>query len=379
VLDKQATPEPSARNTLGVEGAAYTRLLERLDEVGAESMCASPSRVFRRLSYTQPRVRLAVEHEGHSHRDIVVATRNLSQGGVSILHSNFMHTGTGVRIELVRTDGLRHDARGRVARCAHRGGVLHEIGIAFDKEIHLRHYLSPNAETLVYTRERIDPAQLDLRLAVCSGSPEVSAILRQYFLSTNLVTRFVTNIGGLREALRDRDLVVCHDSASAPGVEAVRAARDTGYRGPIVLIGSANSEADACVMHACGADMILPEPIHEPTLMCAIGEYVYNDWTPEALETVRMCVDPRGAALLCDEIRRMGERLELAGRNNDGRNAESVCARIARIAPAVRMDAVARAAQDERAQIEAHGMSAPVRERLAELASVCRAFERRAA
>jgi len=380
IRDQQGTPVPSARNSLGLDGAQYERLLARLDELGAESPCPSPERVFRRLPYAHLRVRLVVEQDGHSGREFVVATRNISQGGVSILHSNFMYPGSRVRLELIRVDKTTRACTGTVSRCEHRGGVLHEIGIAFDKEIRIREYIRPDAATLMHARERVDPDDLSIRVLVLAPDEAFRAAARQIMLPTNIEYSVAERFDASAHTPENADVIVCHGGFHAQdAVRTITDIRVSGFRGPVVLVATARSETEACMMRACGADMVLPDPIDERTLMCALGEYVYTEWTPEALETVRSCIDPRSVSLLSAEVARLGVRLDQCARTDDAEGVQSVCERLRLVTPMIGLGILGRAAQSVQDRSGAEGLTEVIRAEIGELASGCVATGKRAA
>lgn len=77
----------------------------------------------------------------------VVSTRNISVGGMSVLHSQMMYPGTGCTVELATHDGKWLRIKARVAHCRLVRGMLHEIGLKFDKALDVQH-LTGVADTL---------------------------------------------------------------------------------------------------------------------------------------------------------------------------------------------------------------------------------------
>lgn len=79
---------------------------------------------------TQLHVRI-VDLSGNS-RDIDVTTHDLSVGGFSFLHSQFLHNGT---IILTRIKSLPHQPTLMciVRNCTHVKGATHRVGVRFEK------------------------------------------------------------------------------------------------------------------------------------------------------------------------------------------------------------------------------------------------------
>lgn len=324
---------PNQRNTLGLDGPQYARLLARLDEVGAASGCDNTARIYRRLNYVFPRVLLSVESNGHSRKDMVVATRNISQGGVSILHSSFMYPSTPVSIYLPDHTGHPRLHMGKVTRCEHRGGVLHEIGIVFNNEIRLREYLPPDSHTLVHSHENVNAESLESNILFVSDDADFGSLVRQFLMVTKIKFAFEKDAQSATENADQYAMIaVHHDQATRQAPTTVALLRDAGFRGPIILLGVPESEAETHIMHACGADMVVPWPCEGKTFICGLAEYILNQWTHESLATIRACVGPDIKAALRDELAYLGIRLDQAARTKDHKLTRSTLLLIKQIA-----------------------------------------------
>ncbi len=321
------------RNTLGVDGLLYQRLLAKLDENSSKGK-ASTKRVFRRLSYEQSKIRIHIMTEGHNSTSLVVATRNLSQGGVSILHSNFMYNGTNLTVDLVDKDGGIVSRYGTVTRCVHRGGRVHEIGVLFDDDIRLRDFLVEKPDNLLYARERIDPEQMKIKMLAYTEDDDFSALLRQYLLPSSLCYSFAKTLDEATEKSADQEMLLVHlDPNSMKSIEYVRSMRLSGFRNPIILVGNPTQAVDEHVINACGADMVLPWPIDGQTMLCSIAEFVFNEWTPESLENIRMCISPETRQSLRMEIARLGVTLDQQIRTKNQKLVHNSCMKIRVLAP----------------------------------------------
>ncbi|MBO6513448.1 MAG: PilZ domain-containing protein [Phycisphaerales bacterium] len=321
------------RNTLGVDGILYERLLAKLDETSGKNG-ASAKRVFRRLSYEKSRLTIHIMSEGHNSVSLVVATRNLSQGGISVLHSNFMYNGTALTVDLINKDGVIVPRHGTVTRCIHRGGRIHEIGIRFDDEISLRDFLVEKPDNLLYARERIDPEEMKLKLLVYTEDSDFSAVLRQYLMPSNLCYTFAKDLEEAQKKSEDQEMILVHiDPKSMNSTEFVRSMRMSGFRSPILLVGNPGELVDEHIINACGADMVLPWPVDGQSMLCSIGEYIFNEWTPESLENIRMCISPDTKQSLQMELARMGVIMDQQIRTKNQKQVHTSCMKIRVIAP----------------------------------------------
>lgn len=369
----------NARNTLSVDGLLYQRLLEKLDE--SSSKCKpSAKRIYRRLGYAHDKLCLHIESEGHNARTLVVASRNLSQGGVSVLHSNFMYNGTLVTIDLIDTKGNVVPRHGTVTRCEHRGGRVHEIGIKFDEEVKLRNFLIQDEDLLLHARERIDPEQMNIKLLVYSTETEFSSLLRQYLLPSNLCYTFAKTTEEAIEKSKDQDMLLFRVGEDPTNLaELVRSIREDGYANPIILVGQPNNPLDLHVINACGGDMVLPWPIDDQTLLCSIGEFVFNEWTPESLENIRSCISPETRQVLTMEIAKLGITLDQQIRMDNQQEVHQSCQRIKLLAPLLGLNSMKAAINNMAKQTAAEGSIKHLADELREITSICKALNNIAA
>jgi DNA-binding response OmpR family regulator len=372
-MDKQRAPS-NARNTLSVDGILYQRLLEKLDESSSKGK-PSAKRVFRRLGYAHSKINLHIESEGHNARTLVVATRNLSQGGVSILHSSFMYNGTLVTADLLDTQGNIVPRHGTVTRCEHRGGRVHEIGIKFDEEVKLRNFLIQDEDLLLHSRERIDPEQMNIKLLVYSTETEFSSLLRQYLLPSNLCYTFAKTKEEAIEKSKDQDMLLFRvDNEPTNLAEMVRSIREDGFMNPIILVGQPKNPLDLHVINACGGDMVLPWPIDDQTLLCSIGEFVFNAWTPDSLENIRSCISPETRQVLTMEIAKLGVTLDQQVRVDNQHDVHQSCQRIKLLAPLLGLNSMKSAIHNMTEQTAAEGSIKHLANDLSEISSICKAL-----
>lgn len=327
------------RNTLGLGTQAYSQLLSKLEADGNQppkGAKKAPSRHFTRIEYFDPCFELTLDPGKHSQcRRIAVATRNISRGGMSVLHSNFIYPGSAVQSTLNKVSGEPVEIKGTVCRCNHRGGVVHEIGIKFEHEIFIQEYIEPNILAGISSLESVDTPQLVGKVLFVGNDPSITPFVRQYLLTTNLDFGFAgTAAEALDRGIQDVDLLfVTLDVGDRSGPEFIRSLRESGFMKPVILAGNAlEDESTKQQIRLSGADMFLPVPLSEQTLLCALGEFLINQWTEPTLESVRRRVDQGSAAKLLDELTKITTVLDEHIESQNGVDLYITCTKIKRIA-----------------------------------------------
>lgn len=347
---KPMSIEPLTKNTLSIDGQAYAALLYKLDDNNG-CLPTESSRVYRRLDYAYPRLLLRIESSRDTAREIIVASRNLSQGGISILHATYMYPGTAVTVDLIRNDQTVRRTRGTVARCEHRGGIIHEIGVKFDQEINLREYLHSTPELLLHAHERIEPEQLDKSILFISKHNEFSPEVRQALLPTNLKYTFKNELDDILPLLEKLDIIVIHHANDLDAPDMIAELRAQGFDNPIIILAKPQSETQAHLLSACGADTLLPWPCEHNVLACAIAEFILNDWTYESLTLLRSCVTPETRKVLVSELATRGVKLDQHARKHDHKALLADCRAIVQLARPLNIEPIRKAAADIAARL----------------------------
>ncbi len=70
-----------------------------------------------------------------------VRPRNLSRGGIAFLHEAYVYPETPCTVVLISQTFQPVEVSGKVVGCRHVSGKLHEIAVAFDREIEPDEYL----------------------------------------------------------------------------------------------------------------------------------------------------------------------------------------------------------------------------------------------
>ena len=114
-----------------------TKLMAELDRAAAASGNEQGCRQHERFPCRADAVIVKIEPTGLSPKQFVVPIRNISEGGVAFLHNTMLHHGTHCAIYVLLEKGRSFKTSGRVARCRHLQGMMHEVGLKFDVEVPL--------------------------------------------------------------------------------------------------------------------------------------------------------------------------------------------------------------------------------------------------
>jgi len=327
------------RNSLGMNRQIYQQLLKQLDSVNPSTSDVPVKRVHTRLEYLDPYLELELQTDGRSQRDITVATRNISRGGMSVLHASFIYPETRINARLHRGDGSSHRVSGKVIRCEHRGGVVHEIGIQFDSEIIVQEFIRPDINDSIKSLEIADPQELSGKVLFVGNDPTITPLLRQYLQNTNISFGFVnTADDAIAKGIHEYRLILsCLDAGNMSGPEFAKYLRDNAYNRPIILAGCPDGDLDKQQIRLSTADMFLPVPIAEKDLMCALGEFLISEWSEKTLEAVRSGVDRNTIDSLRIELTKLGVSLEQQIATDDPVKVYATCTKIRSIAPLLGM------------------------------------------
>lgn len=159
------------------------RLLDKLDLSDAQRGKA-PRRGAARLEYRVRDIPMSVNHPGGGFGRYIVLGRNLSSGGISLIHSGFLHNGTECRLALTLPRGGAKTLIGKVLFCRLAAGTMHEVGVKFHEKIDIEEFASCDLKRTSddpEAREAMRPLRGNA-LVVCASEAErrlMDARLRQ--------------------------------------------------------------------------------------------------------------------------------------------------------------------------------------------------------
>ena len=264
------------QNTLGLSPRELETMLDRFDSMMKDS--THPSRVFTRWRYRLDHVRLQIIHPGGSVAEIPVVCRNLSCGGVGILHSKYLHPGSGVRIVLPHPTQGDVTVPGTVRRCQHREGVVHDIGIEFNQPLTVREYLGLDLLSDSFSHELVDAT--NLRGSVLHIEPSLvdRKIVQHFVRDTRINLRQTESTAeGLAMLEVPTDIILLSDRVSNPTpAEFIEALRNRGIQSPVIILTEESCADVITASIAMQIDAVLTKPLRQSLLQQALAEFLLH-------------------------------------------------------------------------------------------------------
>lgn len=310
-------------NTLRLSPRELHKLLETVEKRDGENK--SPDREFVRWSYRVESVNLVIEHNSGNKINLPVATRNISRGGISILHSAYMHTGTPCELLLRLPGGEALSVRGTVRRCAHLIGRVHEIGVQFSHQISTKDLLGLDPLNEAYSLERVDPTRLHGSVLIVTSSDMSRELMLMYLEDTNLTVNTADSLeGAVSRAQKGADIILADyniEQDTAPQLS--QALREAECDIPLIVLISDKSEAFLDSIRESNAAGILSKPASKDRVLQALAEFLHADGDGGPLYS-NLSADDSTYPLLgkfLSEITRTSLNLEKAVRETDDQAA----------------------------------------------------------
>lgn len=185
-------------NSLGLNDKVLNEVLDHLDRT--QSAEAAKRRKFTRIPYRRSSVVLAVRTPAGIDTVTKVACRNLSSGGISVLHSAFLHAGSACVVVLEHPLHGNTPVKGRVARCQHRSGLMHEIGIRFHEPINPRDFVENDGS--IYTLESVHPDKMTGTVVHYSPDAQSRQTLRDELRELPVCIKSVDTLNALYQQIQ---------------------------------------------------------------------------------------------------------------------------------------------------------------------------------
>jgi len=256
--------------------------LSRVNAGGADTKAGAANRQYARWNWTSEQVPVEFDHPGGSRVRLRLAARNLSAGGVALLHSGFVHPGTGVKIILVAPTGDQLAVDGKVRRCSHIAGMVHELGVAFNGPIDLNCVAPPEEEW--FTLEKVDPEQLRGRIVLIGGTELGRKVFRNLLKHTSMRVAEVQSAEEGAAAVGDGCDVLISDVTAQldQATELNMMLRAEGVAPKSIALYRNDNEASVTASVALDPTLRLSAPVKELTLHRALGELLLTGAAGEA-------------------------------------------------------------------------------------------------
>lgn len=337
----------SRQNTIGM---ASRDLHPFLDELDRSSGGADKRRTFVRWPFRNIQIPLRIIHPGGNAVNLMVAARNLSCGGISVLHSAYTHLGSRCAVTLPHPKLGPTEIMGTIKRCVHRRGTIHELGVQFDREINAKEYFVVDPLSDWFSLENVNKEELSGHMLHVDGSPMEMSLVKHYLRGTQVRLQQTSTIeeamviaeGGVDLILTDYDL-----GGNKTGADLVLMLRSKNIRCPVMFATADISPQTKDKANEVGVTAFLAKPIMQDKLLRAIAEFL----------TIGATTDPNGTMLADDhpnrcliptfitQLQDMVKRIEAVAKRDDASGCRLLCQQLAGTAPALGFVRLAKVAE----------------------------------
>jgi DNA-binding NarL/FixJ family response regulator len=266
---KHQAPPVGRPNTLGLRGH---ELADILDDFDVTDPLGVSQRDFVRWPFRSTSLAVTLVHPGGNSANIHMACRNISRGGISLLHSTYLHPGSRCTVQLPHVFQGLVSIDGRIVRCSHRSGMVHEIGLAFSRPIDVHDFV-PALRTDIFTLERVDPALLAgtvLYIEDCANSVKIF----EHHLRESSLDITVRRSSDPEPRSSFDAIVAGHPVGDADQSQCLSRTRSRLPQAALIVLTSQHPESARRSMAALNPDTVLVRPVQQDQLLRALGEYL---------------------------------------------------------------------------------------------------------
>ncbi len=341
-------PNQGKANTVRLDFAKLNALLDELDRKDMQN--ASANRQYVRWPFRQLHLTLHVLHLGGTRATNRVACRNISCGGISVLHSSFFHPGSKCEIILPHANGEQVVVAGTLARCNHLSGVIHEIGIKFDEPIRISDFVEVSPYAGAFSLERVDPASLRGTVIYVGNSELDQRLMRHYLRETQIRLHVLSKPEDvIAKAQGGVDLIISDAGVNLDlDTSIVTNLRRAGVVTPtIVILPFSSSSSKPSPASRVKADAFITRPFSQSMMLQAIAEFIMMD-DGKGLTSSSL---PQGhpSAMLVEsfvtEVQDQAKMLDDAVKQCHLENCIALCQQIAGVAPLIGFEKLAQLAR----------------------------------
>jgi CheY-like chemotaxis protein len=371
---------PPPVNSVRMDRASLNDLFDEMERRPQARL--DPRRAHIRWPFRKETVEFSVQHAGFT-TSFYVACRNLSSGGMSVLHNSFLYDGTRVVAMLPEASGKAREVEATVVRCAHVRGVCHEIGLRFQSPIDMRAFVALDVFQNNFAQEAVNPESLRGGLVYVTSSQDEEAPIRSALRDTFLRLRVALSFEEAKSMLDDRaDVLLCdHPVNARDAAEAIGALRDQGQTLPVIVF--TNESSSTCRERLVRAEVssVLPKPPDQRTLLRALAEFLVPSQQSGGVVTTLSRGHPTApkADQFVEAVHAHADSLEKALKTRNFELARTVVLQIASEAPNLGFQPlaqIARATDRSLAATKATDASEP---QVRRLMRICRDVRKRAA
>jgi DNA-binding response OmpR family regulator len=270
-MDNNAQHRPSGYvDSLRMSAREHAEILNELD--ARQSRHAdSNRRTEERLRFSQQALLFVqLKHPGGTDGNYLVRTRNLSRTGIGFFHGAFVYNNTPCTVALRSTDRAVVTIPGRVVRCNHVRGHIHEIGVHFDKPIRLRQFLGTQAPADEQDATSTELPRLDGRILCVDDSVPDQDLLKFHLEHLGLRCDIAPSPDAaldLADSVRFDLVITTLALPGMSGFDLAASLRAAGQRCPIIAMTPDERDATRADALRRGFANFLVKPYHFEDLL----------------------------------------------------------------------------------------------------------------
>ena len=334
-------------NTIRRNEQELRALLDELDRSDGER--AGAKRAHARVQFRRAFIPITLTSVDNQRNELVMACRNISSSGMSLLHSSFVYPKTRGRIR------LRHRLRGEVelvgtvVRCAHVRGHIHEVGLHFDEPIDVQAFADIDHLAQQYSLERVKPEDLVGRIIVLSDNTVLLRIIQHYLRETTLAVAHADSIDKAISTIDGRSKLILadHDMTGEDVLTLMSKASAKGTDLPVLIMSADMRPATRERFREAGALGFLKKPLEETALLRGLAEFILPGVRHSSAEGRVRSSLPGDSPLrplvetFLEDLRRVGKLLQKALEGDDMEAFIRACNKIQGTAPSLGFESIA--------------------------------------
>lgn len=370
-------PTDPQASTLRISRQELDRLRTELDQSGNAE--ASVKREFMRWPFDRL-VKVELQQPGVASVTLTFACRNISRGGLSLLHRAFIYPGTKAIVTMPHPSKGTIALTGIVRRCRHFKNAVHDVGIQFDKPCNVRELLGLGQADNCYLLERVDPEKLSGGVLMVEDSEMDRVIVREAVSKTNLsITAADTGAQAIERASAGGfDVILCSmDLADMTGLKVLECLREKGITTPFVLVSAETTDALREAVRQAKPDGFIARPINSDGLLSVLGEILLLPGEDASGASPMITSLPDAHPMLqhvasyIDELKNYAEKIKKAITDNDAATARRVSFQIKGSAPTFGFETLGKLADAACTQLTATPSAHDAADQLSRLAAGC--------
>lgn len=368
---------------MGLSPAEIADVMDRLDAPAPGSRL-SARRQTRRLEYRQWPVPIIMFPQHGSKTAVAVITRNISRGGLSFLHSSYMHPGLSVIAVLRDQRGMDVQIHARVTRCRHFERHIHEVGIQFNTPINVHDFLPIDHVGAQFSLEVTDPGMLRGKLLLVADYDIDRTLILHMLEGTKLQITPVASIDEARAAAQKDcfDIILSdYDLGTATGLDLYNALKLTNSAARMIIMSSDVSGSTRTLVREAKCDAFLNKPFTKELVLSALAEFLLLGAVSSGESgSMTSSLPPDSplrvlAAKFVDETRVAASELEAHLREDRTDDFVRAASRLAGTASTLGFDALSRTAEQAVRAINASGSLRETGDKASALVAACRRID----